>query len=401
MLACGVGVLSVACGRDDASPMEPGAASRFVLVAAGEDHTCGLDEGGRARCWGLNRNGQLGDGTRVDRTAPTEVGDGQLQLRSLVAGISHTCGLSPDGSAFCWGRNVEGQLGDGTRNDRAAPVRVVGGQRFASIAAGGLHTCALATDGAAYCWGSGANGQLGDGSSGLSAGSAAPVKVSGSLRFDSVSAGGLHSCGLTAGGDLYCWGSDSFGALGTSGQETCDDGLGHLIFCSAEPAQVSASPGFTSVSAGVAHTCAIAAGGAAWCWGRNTDGQLGDGSTTPRSTPTRVSGGLALTAITAGNGHSCALTEAGAAYCWGANHRGQLGDGSGSARLSPSGVAGNLRLTEVSAGGAHTCGLARNGLVYCWGQNADGELGVESAPELCLGIPCSLTPLPVELGRGT
>jgi alpha-tubulin suppressor-like RCC1 family protein len=362
-------------------------------LEVGEDHTCGLSEA--AFCWGLNLSGQLGDGSEiVERARPVEV-IGGLAFRRLSLGISHTCGITAGGGDYCWGRNSEGQLGDGTLIERNQPVEVSGDLEFAVLSAGGLHSCALTPDGAAYCWGSGAQGQLGNNSSGVGVRLDVPTPVSGGLAFDSLDAGGLHTCGVASGGAVYCWGSDGSGALGTAADETCDDGLGNVFPCSPTPTAVTSALAFASVSAGVAHTCAVARDGAAYCWGRNVDGQLGDGSTSTSPVPVAVIGDLQFVAVSAGNFHSCGLTASGAAYCWGGNHRGQLGDGSVSGRASPTLVSGGLDFISVSAGGAHTCGLTQAGAVYCWGTNADGALGVETTSEVCIDVPCSLTPVRV------
>ncbi len=384
-------------GCDDGSPTGPGGGPAFSAVGAGEDHTCGLTQTEVAFCWGLNNRGQLGNLSSADRIPrPTEVA-GDLSFRWLSAGISHTCGVATSGVSYCWGRNAEGQLGDGTHVERNSPGEISGALRFAVVSAGGLHTCALTSEGAAYCWGSGAQGQLGNDSSGVGVVRAAPTPVSGGVVFDSLDAGGLHSCGVASDGTVYCWGFDGSGALGTAEEETCDDGLGNVAPCSARPVPVSSSLAFVSVSAGVAHTCAVTEDGAAYCWGRNVDGQLGDGSTASRTTPVAVSGDVRFVAVSAGNFHSCGVTAGGEAYCWGENHRGQLGDGSVTSRMSPTLVSGGLDFLSVSAGGAYTCGLTRGGAVYCWGTNADGALGVETVPDICLNVPCSRTPVRVRM----
>lgn len=393
MVSCALAPLYNA-GCDGGSPTSPGGGPAFSAVGAGEDHTCGLSQSAVAYCWGLNQRGQLGDLSNANRALPTEVA-GNLAFRWLSAGISHTCGIATSGVTYCWGRNDEGQIGDGTSVERNSPVEISGALQFAGVSAGGLHSCALTSEGAAYCWGSGAQGQLGNDASGIGVSRAAPTPVSGGVVFAALDAGGLHNCGIARDGTVFCWGSDGSGALGTSEDETCDDGLGNVFPCNARPVAVSSALTFATVSAGVAHTCAVTEAGAAYCWGRNIEGQLGDGSTTRRSTPVAVSGDIRFVAVSAGNFHSCGLTASGTAYCWGKNHRGQLGNGSVSAHTSPTLVTGGLDFSSVTAGGAHTCGLTKSGAVYCWGSNADGALGVETVPDTCINVPCSLTPVRV------
>jgi alpha-tubulin suppressor-like RCC1 family protein len=292
----------------------------FSQLAGGGDHTCGLTSDGSAHCWGSNASGQLGDNSTTSRNTPTLVATG-LKFASIDAGATHTCALTSDGTAYCWGGNFLGQLGDGTTTDRPAPVAVTGGHIFQVVVAGGLvspedefpfgHSCALTGSGDAYCWGDNAGGQLGNGGQDLAA-HPVPTLVSGALKFSAVTAGlGSHTCGLTGTGAAYCWG---------------------------------AAPG--------------------------------NGSLSDSPTPIPVSGGLAFVQLIAGGfiGHTCGLTASDTAHCWGENQRGQLGDGSFTDRLEPSAVAGGLLFTSLDAGFRHTCGRATTGALYCWGSDGAGQL---------------------------
>jgi alpha-tubulin suppressor-like RCC1 family protein len=240
------------------------------------------------------------------------------------------------------------------------PVLVSGGLSFAAVSAGfefdlREHTCGVTTGGVAYCWGSNAFGQLGDGTS-LNI-KIVPVLVLGGHTFASVRAAGAdHTCGVTTGGVAYCWGWNSQGVLGdgTATNRTT-------------PVAVAGGLSFAAVSASVFHT--------AYCWGANAQGWLGDGTTTGRLTPVLVSGGLSFAAVSAGNGHTCGVTTGGVAYCWGSNAFGKLGDGADSRSTTPVAVAGGLSFASVSAGGNHTCGVTTGGDAYCWGWNNTGQLG--------------------------
>ncbi len=348
------------------------AVEMFAAVSAGDRHTCGLTTSGNAYCWGLNEDGQLGDGTTTDKWTPVAVSGG-LSFVAVSAGgglyEGHSCGLATDGSAYCWGNNTNGQLGDGTwGGDRLTPVAVSGGLSFVEVSAGGeMHTCGVTDDGSAYCWGNNEWGQLGVGGSPW--GSNLPWAVSGGLRFAAVSAGAFYTCGVTDDGSAYCWGENWYGQLG-DGSPTASR---------LTPVAVLGGLRFAAVSAGKAHSCGLTSAGKAYCWGSNGAGQLGDGTTTNRLTPVAVYGGpyggLSFATLSAGSSHNCGLTTGGSAYCWGNNSYGQRGDGTMTSSSIPAAVLGALRFAAVSLGTGHSCGVTTGGSVYCWGFNLWGQLG--------------------------
>jgi alpha-tubulin suppressor-like RCC1 family protein len=260
----------------------------------------------------------------------------ELRFSAIDAGVNHTCGVIPGGRAYCWGSNDRGQLGTGDTANRPVPAVVSGDQAFEGVTAGGFsigHTCGIASGGTAYCWGDNELGQLGIGTSDIVP-HAIPARVSGSLAFVSLTAGlGRHTCGLTDAGTAHCWGENSFGALG-------------------------------------------------------------DGSTTSRSSPIGVQGGYCFGILKAGGfiGHTCGVTGAGAAYCWGENERGQVGDGSTQDRSTPAAVAGGLSYTRLDAGFRHTCALSTAGTLYCWGSGAAGQLGNNSTSQS--NVPVKVSGLP-------
>jgi len=231
-----------------------------------------------------------------------------------------------------------------------------------AVLAGGEHSCLLTTGGDVYCWGRNDRGQIG-----APGRATAPVHVGESLQFASLSLGKSHTCAVARSGALYCWGANDRGQLGDEG--TADRDL---------PTPVAGGRTFRAVSAALAHSCAVSADGEAYCWGANDAGQLGDRSKADRNSPSRVAGGIRFTALTTGWRHSCALDSGGRAYCWGGNGDGQLGVGSAGDRIVPSAVAGDLRFVRIAAGSAHTCGLTQGGDVYCWGRNTYGQLGTGS-----------------------
>lgn len=203
--------------EDHAVPAPVRTALRFASLVAGEDHTCGLTAEGRAFCWGSDGGGQLGSAETDTAHVPTPVSGGHA-FASLSAGAAHTCGVTAQGRALCWGANHRGQLGDGRGGDdtaganREAPVPVAGSTAFARVFAGATHTCALTADGGAWCWGDNAAGQLGDGTTQRRT---SPVAVRGGIHFATLSAGAEHTCGVAADGAAWCWGGNESGALGS------------------------------------------------------------------------------------------------------------------------------------------------------------------------------------------
>jgi len=250
-------------------------AATWTTLTAGEGHTCGVTSGGAAYCWGRNGTGELGDGSTTRRMTPVAVA-GELTFQSVTAGYGHTCGVTSGGVAYSWGSNFWGQLGHGDTLLASTPVAVAGGLTFSSLTAGAGHTCGVTSGGAAaYCWGQNNVGELGDRSTTRRM---TPVAVAGGLTFAAVTAGFYHTCGVTSVGAGFCWGGDSLGVLGD----------GSSIWMRTAPVAVVGGLTFASVTAGATHTCGVTSSGAAYCWGRDFYGELGDGSTTDRPTPVAV-----------------------------------------------------------------------------------------------------------------
>lgn len=339
--------------------------SGFAAVSAGAFHSCGVSTDGTAYCWGRNLDGELGNGTNTNSSVPVAV-SGSHTFASVSAGIYYNCGVTTAGAAYCWGNNNLGQLGNGTITASNVPVLVLGTLTFASVNAGNSHSCGVTTDEVAYCWGYNGPGTLGNGTT---TNSAVPVAVSGEHTFASVNAGNLHSCGVTTGEAAYCWGDNANGQLGDNTNTN-----------SAVPVAVAGEHTFASVSASDIgfHSCGVTtgeAGEAAYCWGGNTNGQLGDGTNTSSNLPVAVSGSPTLGSTSAGALHSCGVAGAGSAYCWGYNFTGALGNGTNTDTNVPVAVSGSYAFAAVSAGQYHTCGVTAAGAAYCWGHNAFGGLG--------------------------
>ena len=304
--------------RNMPTPVSTPTGVTFTSIAAGAEHACAHTAAGIAYCWGDNFYGQLGDGTVLDKSTPTPVTmPTGIGFTSITAGGYFTCALTSAGAAYCWGSGALGQIGDGRTSNQVTPVLVSGGLAFTTISGGFAHVCARTTGGVGYCWGDNFYGQLGNGTT---SNQNTPGAVSLGLTLTSITSGIDHTCALVSGGAAYCWGRNNDGQLGngtTSNQNT--------------PTAVTMPAGvaFTAVTAGGFHTCALTAAGTGYCWGDNGTGQLGDGTYSDRNTPTAVLGAEGVTAnrMVLGATHSCALTEAGTAYCSGDNRFGQLGDG--------------------------------------------------------------------------
>ena len=315
---------------------------------------------------------------------------------ALSVGMEHSCAIDQYNNGWCWGRDNKGQLGwGGTVTFAGYPGVVVGNHLYSSISAGGSHSCGVDLAGDAWCWGDNTYGQLGNMSQGGT--SSTPVRVAGGHSFQSISAGQFHSCGITTGGALLCWGLAREGELGVSPVpgKACVPMMGmfvsYTVECATSPVQVQPGTQFSMVSAGFTHSCAVTTAGAAFCWGTNGSGQLGDGyftgisTTVNRLTPVAVYGGYTFANVSAGLDYSCGVTTAGKGYCWGDNTHGKLGfggsvSGSYNYKRAPEAVVTTYSFGSISAGYNHTCGVTPwvfygNNTLLCWGNNYYRQLG--------------------------
>jgi alpha-tubulin suppressor-like RCC1 family protein len=371
-------------GPESGPATEPALASTatqplaFIQVSAGFDHTCGVTRDYKAYCWGANEFGQLGNGTRiinVGSTTPVAVVGG-LSFRHVSVGYQHSCGVTTDGRAYCWGFNFWGQVGDGTKGEdnwRVRPTAVTGSRHFRLVRAGYSHTCGITSAAEAFCWGEDGSGQLGDGTTN-SAGRATPVRVLGGLLWLQLSGGGEHTCGITQSNLVYCWGLNDHGQLGTGN-----------VTRRLKPAAVSGGRQFRQVDAGGYHTCAVTTANLAYCWGFNLNGALGDGTTTERLTPGAVSGLRQFDHVNAGDLHTCGVTLDGRGFCWGLNQSGQGGNGTTGSYQMPVQLGIALNLRQVTAGLYHSCGVTTDNRAYCWG--AGGLLGDGTLTRRLLPVP--------------
>lgn len=358
-------------GSGDAGPVEIAPAS----VVAGDRHACALAPDRRVLwCWGSNDSSQLGDRDRDD--VPFAVGVRGLPpiaLMMVTAGESHTCAVDSDRVAWCWGANGSGQLGIGSTGEPVSdPTKVQGDHRWLTISAGAHHSCAITVDSVAYCWGDNTHGQLGDGSTG--AGSSTPQPVTGDLRFRMVSAGGAHSCGARASrAYVYCWGRNERGQLGigTVGDHSAEP---LLIALDTTEADRSAFHVAYDLDVGTAHSCFgnSTFGGRVFCWGANDRGQLGHGTiseavATPDVVRNHISELVFMRLVSAGYDHGCGW-DSGLLYCWGAGQgfATQIGTAWGTPAGGREFTCADRDASTVPSDVDH---------VLCWGKNDHGQVG--------------------------
>ena len=305
----------------------------FSQIALGVSHTCAVTPEHEVYCWGANDQGQLGLGIVSEEQVPVPnpVGGGREYAFVSVC-AAHSCALTISRGAYCWGYGSSVQLGTGQAGTfpRPSPDSVIGDLSFDVISAGSAHTCGVTTNSDAFCWGLGQDGRLGVGST---ANEVAPTSVVSDLKFSHISAGVTHTCALALDGLAYCWGDGASGQLGTGGLGGSD-----------VPVPVVGGLLFESISAGGGFSCGVTSAGDAYCWGRNETGQLGDGTFEARVQPTAVAGGLAFQTVSAGFGTfgtvACGLTLDRLVYCWGDGQRGQTGTGDQIVVNSPARVYG-------------------------------------------------------------
>ena len=353
----------------------PVSCTAVTEVAPAPLHACAATQDGRTLCWGSNDQGTLGTGSVSAPSALPVAVVAPFPLTSLTSGYSHTCAVGPGGVAYCWGLNAFAALGIGTLGGASATptTPASGGVSFVAIAAGGYHTCALTNAGEAWCWGWNLEGQTGIGAVGSPV--ILPQRVAdGGLRFVQLAAGDSHTCALTATGAAYCWGGNGRGELG--------DDPATIGAVRSTPFPVPGGHVFVSIDAGRTHTCGVTTSGQALCWGERDAGQTGDGTVGGATIqPAPVSGNATFASISAGSQTTCGITTTGTALCWGRGDGGLLGDGSVTpAVATPVAVSGGHTFAQVSvslASGPGGVACARNtlGQVWCWGAGGLGQRG--------------------------
>jgi len=391
-------------------------------ISLGRDHACARLDNGGVWCWGLNEQGQLGDGTAIDRSQPTQVAR-LAEVTRLAVGQDHSCALENDGSLWCWGSGSNGQLGNGETDDTLEPVEAdlagvvdmsLGDDFTCAVTTGGAvhcwgenehgqagpgfgdnmqaerpvaieidgvavavvtgknHACALLDDRQVVCWGGADVGQLGDG---MLAERSTAMPVSGLDGVVQIASGRDHACAITDDGKLWCWGSNERSQLGFAGDsetDGCTSSEGLPLSCL--PVEIDLGARAIAVSAGLHHTCAVIEGGQVLCFGGNEAGQLGYGSYDDSAAPARVSIGEPIVKLAAGETQTCAVSEERNVYCWGSNRAAQLAETAALVVSTPIKVPGATGATAIAAGDTHTCAVIGPAM-QCWGANDSGQLG--------------------------
>jgi alpha-tubulin suppressor-like RCC1 family protein len=317
--------------------------------------------------WGAGFDGSLGDNTTTNRFSPVSVVGGFIDWCQISAGGEHSLAVRQNGTAWAWGCNGQGRLGDNTTVSKSSPVSVVGGFcDWCQISgSSSQHSLGVRTNGTAWAWGEGSAGRLGDNTT---VDKSSPVSVVGGFTdWCQVSAGTNHSLGVRTGGTAWAWGYNLRGQLGNNST-------------TATSSPVSVLGGFTDwcqISAGTSFSLAVRQNGTAWAWGCNGSGQLGINSCFGFTSPRSVVGGFCdWCQVSAGSVHSLGVRTGGTAWAWGYGGTGRLGNNCTTNRSSPVSVIGGFTdWCQISAGGNHSLGVRQNSTAWAWGCNGSGRLG--------------------------
>lgn len=342
-----------------------------MSIAAGWLHSLAMKCNDSVWAWGYNNEGQLGNRSTLGSGTPVRASR-LTNVRKVAAGASHSLAVTADGTVWAWGSNSSGQLGNGTTTNATFPVQVPNLAGVTSVAAGptGTHSLALTSSGVVWAWGSNSTGELGNGTT---ADSLVPVQVSGLTGVVAIAAGDQHSLALKSDGSVWGWGYNFYGQVGVPAFQ-CQNGT-----CSTSPrltpVQVQGLGGVSAIAAGSLHSLAVKSDGTAWAWGRNDEGELGDGTTSSSSSPRRVADLTTVSRIAGGGYHSLALKSDGTAWAWGYNAQGQLGTGTTGTSLRPARVSGLPAVVYLAGGRNHSLAARDDGTVWGWGANGYGQLG--------------------------
>jgi len=392
--------------------------TNWSQVACGYYHTTAIKTDGTLWTWGYNSNGQLGDGTQTAKSSPVQTIAGGTNWKQVTGGYGHTTAIKTDGTLWSWGRNVNGELSDGTSTNTSSPIQTIaGGTNWSQVAGGAYHNMAIKTDGSLWTWGHNTFGQLGDSTitnksspiqtitggtnwkyltTNASASYAidtsdnllvwgdnsngqmllpnsledrsSPVQtITGGTNWSQVACGHMHTTAIKTDGTLWTWGYNPNGALGDS-----------TITAKSSPVQtVAGGTNWSQVAGGYRHTTAIKTDGTLWTWGYNINGQLGDGTQTTKSSPVQtVAGGTNWKYLTIGQSASYAIDASDNLLVWGRNDYGQQLLPNNADKSSPvQTITGGTNWSQVTGGFRHTTAIKTDGTLWTWGYNSNGQLG--------------------------
>ena len=421
---------SIGYGFDGISPVQIGTLSSWKTVNLGGSHTIAISQSGSLWAFGFNAQGQLGDGTIVNKNSPVQIGTLTTWV-SASCGGSHTIALKSDGTMWSWGNNGLGSLGDGTGISKSSPVQIGTLNTWVNISAGLGHVLALKNDGTLWSWGYNGTGELGQNiTSPFTRNS--PVQVGGNTNWSKISAGAGVSYAITTTGTLWGWGDNSQRAVGDNtavtrsspvqigtrsdwtnisqgtpsqygiGFATRSDGtlwawgyaVNHqlgIFHPASEIARVMTQRKFTNLSAGGSHSMAVSDDGTLWGWGANSTGQLGNGTiTATTSSPVQIGTLNNWSKLFAAWSGTMAIKTNGTLWGWGFNTYGQLGDGTAAAKSSPVQIGTLVDWSTLAVGNNHTLALKTDGTIWSWGFNGNGELGQNIAISINRSSPVQI-----------
>ncbi len=349
-------------------------------VSSGSFHSCGIQTDGSLWCWGNNESGQIGDGTNENRNLPAKIMPGS-KWKKVSAGSDHSCGIQADGSLWCWGNNRFATLGDGTLTDREAPTLIDKNNEWVTISAGNYVTCGITKEGKLWCWGYGHWGLFSPRQSYATHPKEVIPPKKNLGTWLNVALKKDHICAISSKNHLFCWGLNSSGQIGN----------GH-DYAIRQPVLVAKESDWKDIATSAAqcsHTCGIKSDRSLWCWGKNSDGQLGLGNYIFQQHPVPIAQGRTWQSIALAR-HTCGILLDGSLWCWGINEHYQLGTGDKTIRLLPTRISDADTWNTVATNFNYSCGVKTDHSLWCWGElfsKTDGraEIALKSPQKLADG----------------
>ncbi len=354
----------------------------YTQIAAGGAHTLAIKSDGTLWVWGNNEFGQLGDGTNLNKSIPTQIGT-STNWNTIAAGNSSSIATQSDGTLWAWGNNGYGQLGDGTTVGKNTPTQIGAGNNWIDVCAGLFHSLAKQSDGSLWAWGFNQAGQLGDGTT---VNKTSPVQIGADTDWNIISTKWGHTIATKVDGTLWTWGNNLDGQLG--------DGT---TINKTSPIQIGAASNWKSIAAGQSHSLATKMDNTLWTWGDNQVGQLGDGTTVNKTTPTQLGTETNWNMISGGIKNTLATKIDGSLWAWGDNTDGQLGDGTTVNKTSPTQIGTGTDWDSITSSNGFSFSLATqtDGSILAWGRNSHGQLGdgTNVNKNVPTAVFCAVSPL--------